>query len=371
MKRIISRYPGGAFPAPTLLIIVFLLLLFAPSVTAQSGAGAPVTVTDALGREVRLEGPPERVVTAGRAVLMIADVLYAFEEAPERLVGVGRIRQGRANFLPAIDPDYGEKTIVEQNVGPEQIAALRPDLVILKTFMRDPLGSRLERLGIPVVYVELENPEQYQRDITMLGTVLGEEDRAREITAWYHRRTAEIEARTRVLPTRQRPETLLIYYRRSDGDTSFQVPPSGWIQTRLVESAGGIPVWEGANTGGGWGTVSFEQIAAWNPEEIFLVAYDGTGVEVRDRLAADPRWQALAAVREGRFHAFPGDFYSWDQPDTRWILGLEWLAGRLHPELFADRPIDATVREFFREIYRLGETEFDTVIQPMLIGDLD
>jgi iron complex transport system substrate-binding protein len=373
MKRYLSPSSGGAITAPALLLIVLLLVLSSGTVAAQGTdlAAAPVAVTDALGREVRLDRPPERIVTAGRAVLMIADVLYAFEEAPERLVGVGRIRQGRANFLPAIDRDYGEKTILEQNVGPEQIAALTPDLVILKTFMREPLGRRLERLGIPVVYVELENPEQYQRDIMMLGALLGEEDRAREITGWYHRRTEEIESRTRVIPTRQRPETLLIYYRRSDGDTSFQVPPSGWIQTRLVESAGGIPVWEGANAGGGWGTVSFEQIAAWNPEEIFLVAYDGTGADVRDRLTADPRWQALAAVREGRFHAFPGDFYSWDQPDTRWILGLEWLAGQLHPDLFTDRPIEATMREFFREMYRLDETEFGRIIEPMLTGDLD
>ncbi|MCG8478826.1 MAG: ABC transporter substrate-binding protein, partial [Spirochaetales bacterium] len=241
-------------------------------------------VTDALGREVSVGADPRRVVTAGRAVLMIADVIYAFEEAPGRLIGIGRINQGRGNFLRSIDPSYDEKVVLERNIGPEQIAALSPDLVILKTFMRETLGTGLERLDIPVLYVELETPEQYQRDILTLGRVFDEEVRAASLAEWYRRRAAEIEERTAPLSADRRPRTLLVYYRSTDGDVSFQVPPAGWIQTQLVESAGGVPVWPESVSGGGWITIGFEQIAAWNPDEIVLVAYAGSGPDVRDRL---------------------------------------------------------------------------------------
>ncbi|MCG8477879.1 MAG: ABC transporter substrate-binding protein [Spirochaetales bacterium] len=336
-----------------------------------TAAAARRVVTDALGREISVSTDPRRIVTAGRAVLMIADVIYAFEEAPERLVAIGRINQGRGNFLRSIDPDYDEKAVLERNVGPEQIAALSPDLVILKTFMRETLGTGLERLDIPVLYVELETPEQYQRDILTLGTVFDEEARAASLAEWYRRRAAEIEERTTPLAADRRPRTLLVYYRSTDGDVSFQVPPAGWIQTQLVESAGGFPVWPESVSGGGWITVGFEQIAAWNPDEIVLVAYDGSGPDVRDRLTRQPRWQALAAVQAGRFHAFPVDYYSWDQPDTRWILGLQWLATRLQPDLFEGIDMTERAREFFRVVYGMNEAAYAETIAPILTGDID
>lgn len=357
-----------------LLSILLIAALSLPAHLRATGTaettGTTRTVTDAIGREVTVPESPQRIVTAGRAVLMIADVLYAFENAPDRVVGIGRIRQGRGNFLPAIDPDYSDKSVLAPNVGPEQIAAENPDLVIMKTFMREAVGQRVESLGIPVIYVELETPEQYQRDITMLGTVLNEPERARELTQWYSRRVAEVETQTQLLPERRRPSTLLMYYRRSDGEVSFQVPPTSWIQTELVERAGGTPVWKSAAQSG-WGTVSFEQIAAWNPDEIMLVSYDGDAEEIRDNLAAEPRWQELFAVREDRFHAFPMDFYSWDQPDTRWILGLQWIARTLHPDLFDTTSIDTRIREFYRQVYRMDDTAYEAIIEPILTGDLN
>jgi len=360
------------------IILIYLVVslpvsLFATGVaepTVPDQTAARQTITDALGREVTVPASPQRIVTAGRAVLMIADVLYAFETAPDRMVGIGRISQGRGNFLPAIDPNYGDKSVLARNVGPEQIAAENPDLVIMKTFMREAVGARVEELGIPVIYVELETPEQYQRDITMLGTVLNEPERARELTQWYSQQVTAVESQTRLVPERRRPSTLLIYYRRSDGNVSFQVPPTGWIQTELVERAGGSPVWRSAAQSG-WGTVSFEQIAAWNPDEIMLVSYDGDAPEIRDELVAQPRWQELFAVQEDRFHAFPMDFYSWDQPDTRWILGLQWIARTLHPDLFSATAMDTHLREFYREVYHLNDEEYEAIIEPLLTGDVN
>lgn len=329
------------------------------------------TVTDTFGRTVSVPVDPQRIVTAGRAVLMIADVLYAFEDAPDRVVGIGRISQGRGNFVAALDPNYGSKTVFERNVGPEQIASVQPDLVILKSFMRDTLGAPLEGLGIPVVYVELETPEQYERDILFLGTILNEEVRARQIVDYYQEKRGAIETTTATIPASETPSTLLLYRRRSGNDVTFQVPPANWIQTRLVRSAGGTPVWVDEAVGGGWQTVGVEQIARWNPEVIAVVSYNDNAAEVRDGLAADPAWSSLEAVRNEQFFAFPSDYYSWDQPDTRWILGLQWLATRLHPELFSELSVSESAQEFFRVIYGVDSEQYDTVILPTLTGDID
>lgn len=328
------------------------------------------TVTDGLGREVTIPADPQRIVTAGRAVMMTANALWAFESAPARMVGVGRISQGRGNFLRRIDPDYDRITVLERNVGPEQVASLAPEVVILKSIMRGPLGNTLERLGLPVIYVDLENPEQYQRDLAVLGSVVREEQRAQELRAYFRRITDEISDATSRIGSRDRPSTLLLYYRTSGGEVSFNVPPAGWIQTRLVEMAGGTPIWREANPGSGWGTVSFEQIAAWNPEVIILIEYDGAAPEVLDRLREQPRWQALEAVRNGRFHAMPMDYYSWDQPDVRWLLGLQWTAKTLQPAVFPDLDLDARTREFFRTLYGLDSAAYDELIAPVLSENL-
>lgn len=339
---------------------------------ADTPAGPDTRVlTDALGREVAVPAEPGRVATAGRAVLMIVDVIYAFEDARETLVGVGRIRQGRGNFARRLDPNYDEKTIFERNAGPEQVAAVDPDLVILKTFMRGPLGESLEELGIPVLYVGLETPEQYQRDIRVIGRALGERERAEQLAAWYQQKTDEIEQQTVYQLERRQPDALLISYRESSGEATFQIPPDGWIQTQMVESAGARAIWRGANTGGGWATVNFEQIASWDPDTIMLVDYDGNAASIRDQLVQEPRWQELLAVRQGRLYAFPSDFYSWDQPDTRWILGLQWMATKLQPEQFRNLDMNAATREFYRVVYGLSEERYNELIRPMISGDID
>ena len=128
-----------------------------------------IEVRDGLGRPVVIPSDPQRIVTAGRAVLMIADAIYLFPGADKRIVGVGRINQGKGNCLEAIDPNYDEKAKLERNVGPEQIVALEPDLVLLKSTMREQLGLALERIGLPVVYLNLETPEQYQEELVLLG----------------------------------------------------------------------------------------------------------------------------------------------------------------------------------------------------------
>ncbi|MFP4430458.1 MAG: ABC transporter substrate-binding protein [Spirochaetaceae bacterium] len=346
--------------------LVFLLL----SVSAALDAQNSLAVVDALGREILFDAPPERIVIAGPATLMIADALYLFETGAERLVGVTRIDQGKGNFLRSIDPDYGRKTILERQVGPEQIAALRPDAVLLKTQLRARLGVRLESLGLPVVYFDFETPEQYQRDISTMGRLLGEQERAREITRYLEGRRSEVLGVTQALPPDERPSVLFLYVDNRGGDRAFNVPPDGWIQTTLVREAGGEPVWTGIPLGSGWSTVTMEQIARWDPENVLFVAYRQDASEVAERLRSDPVWRNLTAVRNGRAWAVPVDFYSWDQPDIRWILGLEWTAYALHPDRFPNLSIRERVYTFYERFYALSREETDRIIFSILEGDL-
>jgi iron complex transport system substrate-binding protein len=353
------------------VLAMTILLAFTMVVQAPAQSGDTITVTDALGREVTLPENPERVTAAGRAVLMVADAVYLFPSARDRLTGVSRIDQGKGNFLRALDPDYGEKQILERNVGAEQVAATRPDVVIMKDFMKNSLGDAVSRLDIPVVYVRLETRADYRSDIRTLGRIFGAEERAEEIVRYYDERVRVVEERVADVPEAERPSSLFVYYSMRGGDTAVNVPPKGWLQTNLLETAGANPVWADAVTGGGWQTVNIEQLLNWDPESIFVVSYRSDIDRMMSRIEGDARWQSLRAVENDALYAFPVDFYSWDQPDARWVLGLQWLAQKLHPEQFRDFDMREAVYGFFDEMYGMSRSETREIVFSRMQGDFE
>lgn len=334
---------------------------------SQSSQAADLVITDALGRTVTIPAAPERIVLTGRALFMIADAAYLFPGAAQKIAGLGDTGQGSTNFIRLIDPNYEQKAKLEQDVSAEQVAALQPDLVILKSYLAETVGAPIEALGIPVVYVDFETPEQYTRDLAILGKIFEDEAQASKVASYYQSKIDEITNKVKDAP---KPGVLMLYYNDKDGKVAFNVPPMGWMQSRMVEMAGGEALWAGANPGDGWTQVSLEQIAAWDADQIYIIAYKQDSADVVAGLKTDPNWQALRAVQNGQLFAFPGDFYSWDQPDPRWILGLSWLAGRIHPEIFSDLDITKETQAFYQELYGQDAQFFQENVVPAFKGDL-
>jgi iron complex transport system substrate-binding protein len=345
-------------------------LVASPASPTQQPTPVSFTVTDALGREVNFQSAPKRIALAGKANLLVADALYLFPEAKERIAILGKGTQGTGNFLAVIDPGYDSKPTMENDVGPEQIAAEQPDAVVLKSYLAETLGKPLEEVGIPVIYVDFETPEQYYRDLKTLGQLFQDEARAQEVTEFYRSRLDAITEKASGLTDEAKPKVLLLYYNDKDGNIAFNVPPMGWIQTMMVENGGGIPIWKNANLGQGWTKVSLEQTAAWDADQIFIISYFKPVDEVVESLKADPQWQALRAVKDGQLYGFASDMLSWDQADARWILGQTWLASKMNPDLFSDLDIQAEARTFFTQLYSLSDETYESKIVPMFGGDL-
>ena len=335
--------------------------------TAASG----LSVTDALGRSVTFASPPTKIALTGKSSLTIVETAFLFAEAQDRVTVIGMGKQDPGEFLSLVDPGYAQVTGVSHEAGPEQLAPLQPDVVVLRSFMADSLGASLDQVSIPVVYVDLETPEQYFRDVTTLGQLFGNEARAREITEYYQGRLDYVNTKLAGLDAADKPRVLLMQYGGQGGEISLQVPSASWLQTIEAELAGGQPVWADAARAGGWTVVNLEQIAAWNPEQIYIISYQADPAEVVEQLRANPQWQELQAVQAGQIYGFPGDFFSWDQPDPRWILGVTWLAGKMHPERFADLDMTEEVISFFGQMYGLDEATVRANVLPRLRGNVE
>jgi iron complex transport system substrate-binding protein len=315
-----------------------------------------------------LAATPSRIVLGGKAVVMVADAAYLFPQAKDRVVAVAAADQGLGLFLAALDPGFAAKPALDRAAGAEAYAALGPDLVILKSAMKKSVGASLDALGIVQLYLALETPEDYLREIGLLGDVFGDPDRARELISFYRASLDGVAAKVGSIAMSERPRVLVLQASAQAGGT-YEVPPASWMQTIMTERAGGAAVWKGANPGSGWARVGIEQIAAWDPEAIFVISYREKSSDVAAALRTSPALASLSAVRAGRVFGFPQDFYSWDQPDTRWILGLEWMAKKLHPERFAEVSIQAEAERFFSFCYGMDAERYATVVRPRLSGD--
>ena len=345
-----------------------------PTVFAQDESGdqasqdmESIQVTDALGREIMLPSLPQRIVVPGKGTWMPGHVFYMFPEASERVLAMEERKGSVSDFLPLIDSSFSMKPHLEFGASAEQIVPLKPDAIVMKSYMAETLGEPLELLEFPVVYVELETPEQFFHDLATIGQLLGNEARAGEIEDYYQARIDRIQ---QGVSGADRPHVLVIQHSGTGEEIAFEVPPTTWMQTIQVEMAGGTPVWKDASQGGGWTVVNLEQIAAWNPDIIFVITFRGDPDALVEELKTDPKWQALQAVRDEKLYAFPLDHYGWDLPDPRWILGLTWVATKIHPERFADVDMMHEMYDFFSQMYGMDRMAVEKHILPVLKGDL-
>ncbi len=307
---------------------------------------------------------------AGKATALMVNTLYMFPEAADKVVAIENRSQSPDAFIQLVDATYVDKLTLEKNAGPEAIAPAQPDVVVLKTSSKEKLGDPLEAIGIKVVYLDLETPDAFYNDLQTIGELFGNTERADEITAFYQGKVSQVTEAIKDLEEEDKIKVLLLQHSVEDNVISFEVPPATWLQTIIVETAGGIPVWKDDVTGDGWQTVTLDQIAAWNPYGIGIIDYDGGALDTIEAIQADPTWQALDAVKEHRLAAFPMDYLSWDQPDPRWILGLQWLAFIMYPESFPVFDLNAEVTGFYQTLYGMDEAMITSTVLPLLKGTL-
>ena len=127
---------------------------------APTTALAAITLTDGLGREVKLTGPAQKIVSLAPSN---TEILFA--------IGAGSQVVGRDEFT-----DYPEEAKSLPSVGgsmgqysTESIVALKPDLVLAAEINTPELVKQLEDLGLTVYY--LKNPTTLEEMYTNLGIV--------------------------------------------------------------------------------------------------------------------------------------------------------------------------------------------------------
>jgi iron complex transport system substrate-binding protein len=286
------------------LLAVALLLAAAP-------AGA-FTVVDMLGREVKLPGPPRRIVSL---VPSATELIYALG-GEDRLVG----RTDFCDYPPAAK----DKPSVGGMISPslETIATLKPDLVIATTSgNRLETFSRLEQLGIAVYAVHAHRIAEMLDVTRRLAELTGRQAALTQLVAGLERRLFAVANAVRPYP---RPRVLYVLW-----PEPLLVPASGALLTELITLAGGDSIT--ANERGDYPRFSIEAAVVRAPEVILLASHGGGSAPP----IAKDKWERLAslpAVKNKRVHAIDGNLAHRYGP--RVVDGVETLARAIHPEAF-------------------------------------
>jgi iron complex transport system substrate-binding protein len=293
------------------------LLLAASGVKAPAAGAAPSwprTLVDAMGRQVRIAAPPQRIVTVFPSNV---EILFALGLA-NRVVAIG----GRVRH----PPEAVAKPSVGGTLGysPEAVAAYRPDLLVLTPSHQTALG-RVEpftRAGMPVLMLAHPDLPSVLRNIELVGQATGTEAQADQLRSQMQQQLEAVRARWQGLPLRS------VYLETAAAERgAFQTIGRGHYADDALAWAGGRNVFSDL---AGSQQVSAEAIAVRNPEVIVsLQAVPKPAAAI----AARPGWQHLRAVREGRVVVLERGHKL--IPGPRQIEAVLDYARALHPERFA------------------------------------
>jgi iron complex transport system substrate-binding protein len=279
---------------------------------------APVTLRDALGRNVVLEQPPQRIVAIFSSNVELLDSLGLME----RIVGVEdmtRYPPGAEN-IASVGGRLGFSA--------EAIARLDPDLVVITPARQaaHTLVRPLERIGVPVLVLTHATIDEVLSNLTLLGAATGTQARAAQVRATLEARLARVGA---CLAGAPRPRVFMETGRVGASGAISTPRPASYTADALARAGGALAFRELRATP----QVSPEALFGADPDWILIAG----AKSVVDMAAARPGWAHLRAVREGRIaHVERGLFLI---PGPRVVDGIEHLAATLHP----DRPCARTL----------------------------
>lgn len=281
----------------------------------EDSVGTTLTVTDGLGREVTLDGVPQRIISLAPSN---TEILYAIG-AGDQVVGRDTLSDFPEEAASATD--IGSTF---QDLNTELIVSLKPDLVLAAEVNTPEQVKQLEDLGLMVYY--LKNPttlEEMYANLELVAQLTGHSQEAAELVESLQARVAAVDEK--IAPISSRPS---IFYELDATDPAKPYTAGkGTFITQLIDRAGGYNI---ASDLDGYPQMSLEQVVAADPA--FIILGDARYGVSPESIAQRPGWENLSAVKNENVVPFNDDLVS--RPGPRLVDALEELAKLLRPELF-------------------------------------
>ena len=300
------------------LVSVLLISLFA-ACTAPAEEAVPfsIEVTDQLGRVVKLEKVPERIISLAPSN---TEILFALGLA-DKVVGV-------TDYCD-YPPDAKEKPSIGGFSTPsiEEVVALSPDLILATSIHEKRIIPQLEEMGMTVFALNPKTLDEVLESIILVGEITGKDEEASRLVAGMRNRIKAVTDKTDNLPETQRPRVFYVTWH-----DPLKTAGSETRHDELIVKAGGINI---AQELSGYANISLEAIIQANPQVMIAGVGMGSGEDLPlQYVKTEQRLRNVDARINNRVYSIDVDLAG--RPGPRIVDALEKFAESIHPELFME-----------------------------------
>ncbi len=293
-----------------------------------SGPAATLTLTDEVGRTVRVPQPVRRIVSLAPS---LTETVFA--------IGAGGLLVGDTDYCN-YPPDALKKVRIGGPVTPslEKIAALQPDLVLAtRDINRLATVQSLEQLGISVYVTDEHTVDGVLSSTEKLGRLLGADAQATALVASLRSRLRRLQEQ---LDGSEPRSVFFVTW----VDPLISVGRSAFLFDAL-RVAGARSVIDAPQD---WPQVNLEQVVSAQPQYLVFSSDEPEQIQRQvAQLRGRPGWLGLEALRQNRIIVLSEAF---SRPAPRLIDTIEQLAHALHGDRFTSAQQSAVphaARPFF------------------------
>jgi iron complex transport system substrate-binding protein len=268
----------------------------------------PITVTDSLGRKVKIDHLPQRIVSLSPSN---TEILFALG-LDDKIAGV-------TDFC-----DYPEKAKLKPRVAGymtpdlEKLVTIAPDLVLAESIHEKTVLPALEKVGLTVIVLSAHSLDEIINNITLVGQVTGCSEASSRLTQQLSVRINAVTAKTAKLPDDKRPRVMcVIWY-----NPIWTMGGKTYIDD-LISNAGGTNIFSADFENSR--IVSPESIVGKNPQVVIVTGMTASADATASSLKQQDWMQSTDAIKNNRIYKL-SDANLITRPGPRVVDGLEEVA---------------------------------------------
>lgn len=295
------------------------------------------TIKDGAGRDINVRTNAKDLKIA--SVYFVAVPFLEALNITDRVLAVN----ARTSFWLKADENLNSAgTVGKGTVDLEKLASYGPDVLVHRS--NDPKTvEAVEKLGVDVVCITVENADDVVSTLNLLGKYFGVEDDAEKAISWFDDKLQLIDSIVSKIPLEDRKTALLM------GGEIGRVAGNDMLQSWMIEKAGGIAVVDtGANHN--WIDIGVEKVFTYNPEYIFITSSAARNYDIDD-LLTDSAYTGLTAVKNNSIYELPAKQDSWDMPGLSCVLGIMYMLHSFYPDVFSIEDLEDEVDDYYRFMF--------------------
>lgn len=353
----------------TALLAVFAVLISAGCVTTDSPGDSEgmITITDAFGREVSIPENPEKIAVVGSGSMRyfvylgidlddVCAVDYQDSKLNIETVNVRPYALANPEILEI--PEVGAAKGVVDN---EKLLMSGADILFMggaSSSNAEVANEIQEKTGVPVVMFYTGNyvtdAEKIQATLLMLGEILGKEQRAKDLIAYFDAVEADLKKRVAGLSAEETVYVGGVSYNGVHGLDGTDPTYYPFAVLNIKNAAAEVT----SVSQTGYAQISKEKLLEWDPDFILVdlstltAAEGGALVELKN----DPSYRELTAVKNSMVYTVnPHTSMNVNHETT--LANAYFIGKLLYPEQFED--IDPVKKADEIYTFVVGEPVFD------------